>query len=174
MIPGEFRTVPEIPLTTNGKVDEEALRRRPGTPPAEPAAEGPAATGSDTAEVLGRLWSELLGVPSVKPDDSFFALGGHSMNAVALIARIQQHFGVRLPMRALFEHPRLDALAALVDRELGGPRPPSPRPRRRTPAGCRRPAHSSASSGSRNRSRRAPATPSCCPGRPRDHWTWRC
>ncbi|MEU3956650.1 amino acid adenylation domain-containing protein [Streptomyces achromogenes] len=134
MIPGEFRTVPEIPLTTNGKVDEEALRRRPGTPPAEPAAEGPAATGSGTAAVLGRLWSELLGVPSVKPDDSFFALGGHSMNAVALIARIQQHFGVRLPMRALFEHPRLDALAALVDRELGGP-PPAVRPDTATDAG---------------------------------------
>ncbi|MEU7561840.1 amino acid adenylation domain-containing protein [Streptomyces eurythermus] len=134
MIPGEFRIVPEIPLTTNGKVDEEALRRRPGTPPAEPGAGGPATTGSGTAAVLGQLWSELLGVPSAKPDDSFFALGGHSMNAVALIARIQQHLGVKLPMRALFEHPRLDALAALVDRELGD-RPPAVTPDTATDAG---------------------------------------
>ncbi|MFF5442067.1 amino acid adenylation domain-containing protein [Streptomyces achromogenes] len=119
MIPGEFRIVPEIPLTTNGKVDEAALRRQPGTPPAEPAAAAALTTGTGTAAVLGHLWSELLGVSPVKPDDSFFALGGHSMNAVALIARIQQHFGVKLPMRALFEHPCLDALAALVDRELG-------------------------------------------------------
>ncbi|MFH9671790.1 amino acid adenylation domain-containing protein [Streptomyces sp. NPDC017405] len=118
MIPGEFRTVPEIPLTPNGKVDGEALRRRP-VPPAEPAAAEPVGTGSGTAAVLGRLWSELLRVSAVQPDDSFFALGGHSMNAVSLIARIQQHFGVKLPMRALFEHPRLGDLAALVDRELG-------------------------------------------------------
>ncbi|MFF9585631.1 amino acid adenylation domain-containing protein [Streptomyces achromogenes] len=134
MIPGEFRIVPEIPLTTNGKVDEAALRRQPGTPPAEPAAAAALATGTGTAAVLGQLWSELLGVSPVKPDDSFFALGGHSMNAVALIARIQQHLGVKLPMRALFEHPRLDALAALVDRELGD-RAPAVTPDAETDAG---------------------------------------
>ncbi|MFH9402557.1 amino acid adenylation domain-containing protein [Streptomyces sp. NPDC017638] len=118
MIPGEFRTVPEIPLTTNGKVDEEALRRQPGTLPADHSAAEPVTAGSGTAAVLGQLWSELLGVSSVKPDDSFFALGGHSINAVSLIARIQQHFGVKLPIRALFEHSRLAGLAALVDRQL--------------------------------------------------------
>ncbi|MGD2115545.1 MAG: amino acid adenylation domain-containing protein, partial [Acidobacteriota bacterium] len=120
MIPAGFRAVGTIPLTVNGKLDTRALRslgRR-----LEDAPEGrPPATG--TARALAELWSELLDAPSPGADDSFFELGGHSVLGARLVARIAERFGVELPLRHLFEHPRLQELADRIDaaRASAGP-----------------------------------------------------
>jgi FkbH-like protein len=53
---------------------------------------------SPTEAVLASLWAELLKVPRVGPDDRFFDLGGHSLLAVLLISRVQERFGVALPV----------------------------------------------------------------------------
>jgi thioesterase domain-containing protein/acyl carrier protein len=63
---------------------------------------------------LAEAWRELLGVDDVAPDDDFFALGGHSLAAVRLFARIRKHYQVDLPLATLFQAPTLAALAALV------------------------------------------------------------
>lgn len=118
MIPGELRTVLEIPLTSNGKVDKEALRSDLERLPAESETAEQDTYESSTAAIIGQMWSELFDVSSVRSEDSFFALGGDSMKAISLIARIQQQLGVKIPIRALFEHPRLSDLATLVDRDI--------------------------------------------------------
>ncbi|MFC4517043.1 amino acid adenylation domain-containing protein [Streptomyces ehimensis] len=115
MIPARFRTVPEIRLTANGKLDTAALRA--DGVPLESAGTGEPRT--PTARTLAALWAELLGVPSVGADDSFFALGGHSLLAVRMLGRVTRDFGPALPLRTLFESPRLQDFADLVDAHTG-------------------------------------------------------
>jgi thioesterase domain-containing protein/acyl carrier protein len=73
-------------------------------------------TGLNPVErAIADVWRELLWVEKVGKDDDFFALGGHSLAAVRLFARIRKQFGVDLPLATLFQAPTLAALAALVE-----------------------------------------------------------
>jgi amino acid adenylation domain-containing protein len=119
MVPAVYRAVPRIPLTENGKVDRAAVRRL-GAP--LPEAGGRPLTA--TARAMAELWSELLDVPPPEADASFFDLGGHSLLATRVLAAAGRRFGVELPLRALFERPRLQDLADLVD--AGSGRAPAP------------------------------------------------
>ena len=79
---------------------------------------GPAAL-NPVELVIADAWRELLGVEEVLREDDFFALGGHSLAAIRLFARIRKQFAVDLPLATLFETPTLAALAALVAQNAG-------------------------------------------------------
>jgi acyl carrier protein len=64
----------------------------------------------------------VLGVDGVGLDDDFFALGGHSLRAMQVVARVRQAFGVEVPLRALFEHSTVAALARVVEDARRGAR----------------------------------------------------
>ncbi len=118
MIPAAFAVLPELPLTPNGKVDRRAIARLEtiGAMGAERPAG--AATAPRTAlEVhLAQVWSEVLGIRTVARDDSFFALGGHSLAATRLVARLAAGLGVAVPLTAIFEAPTLGAMAERIER----------------------------------------------------------
>ncbi|MBF9029167.1 amino acid adenylation domain-containing protein [Rhodobacterales bacterium HKCCE3408] len=86
--------------------------------PKRAAAAAPAGSGGPIADPLAarlaELWSELLGVGQIGESDDFFALGGHSLNAVRLFGRIKKEFDVSLPTAILFEAPTLAGLAAVL------------------------------------------------------------
>ena len=82
------------------------------------------------------MWSELLGVERVGLQDAFFDLGGHSLIAVRLFARIRKMWGVDLPLATLFGAPTLEALAAAI-RDAPGPDARASAARRRTAAARR-------------------------------------
>jgi thioesterase domain-containing protein/acyl carrier protein len=65
-------------------------------------------------QAIAEAWRELLGVDEVAANDDFFALGGHSLAAVRLFARIRKQYAVDLPLATLFQAPTLRALSALV------------------------------------------------------------
>jgi acyl transferase domain-containing protein/thioesterase domain-containing protein len=73
-----------------------------------------AATLNPVEAVIAEVWRELLGVDEVARDDDFFALGGHSLAAVRLFARIRKQWNVDLPLATLFQGSTLAGLAAIV------------------------------------------------------------
>ncbi|WP_394823627.1 acetoacetate--CoA ligase [Pendulispora albinea] len=64
---------------------------------------------------LSDIWATVLGAP-VGPDDNFFEMGGHSLMAVTLLARVEKEFGRRLPMSSLLEAGTVRGMVALLQR----------------------------------------------------------
>jgi phthiocerol/phenolphthiocerol synthesis type-I polyketide synthase E len=77
------------------------------------AAEMEEAAG-EVALVLAGIWSELLGVPA-GPNDDFFLLGGHSLVATRLIARVHDAFGVQMRLRTLFQTRTVAGMARWIE-----------------------------------------------------------
>ncbi|WP_164018467.1 type I polyketide synthase [Pyxidicoccus trucidator] len=104
---------------------------QPGAAPAQAAADSPR---DDVERKLAELWQQLLGVPRVGLKDSFFDLGGHSLIAVRLFARIKKTLGADLTLATLFEAPTLEQCAALVREAAGIPFTPDAAPGEAAPA----------------------------------------
>ena len=122
MVPAVYVAVEAFPLTANGKLDVRAL---PDPDAARLASRAAAVAPTSPVETrLAQLWVELLGVPQVRRTDDFFDLGGHSLLAIQLVHRVGETFGVTLAPMTLFEHSRLDALAADIEAAL----PAAPEP----------------------------------------------
>ena len=66
-------------------------------------------------EVLAAIFAEVLGQPRVGVHDDFFALGGDSLRATQVVARLQSRFGIEFKVTQLFEGPTVAAVAAWVD-----------------------------------------------------------
>ena len=64
------------------------------------------------------MWQRLLSLPSVGIHDHFFEIGGHSLLATRLVAQVRRAFDVQLPLRTVFEHPTVSALADVVAERL--------------------------------------------------------
>jgi acyl transferase domain-containing protein len=69
---------------------------------------------SGAAETIAEVWREVLGVPAIGPDDDFLALGGDSLIAVRIAARLRQRLGCELGPSALFEGGTVAGLARLA------------------------------------------------------------
>jgi acyl carrier protein len=118
MIPSYFTQVQTIPLTASGKLDRRALPRPridPGTAYSPPR--------DELEKKLAAVWSELLGLGdqtggAVGIDSNFFRLGGHSLKANALVARVNREFNVKLPLAQVFQAPTIRGQAQCI-RELG-------------------------------------------------------
>jgi amino acid adenylation domain-containing protein len=113
MVPATFTLLSALPITAAGKLDRRALPDPAPAPAAEGAYVEPA---TDDERAIAAAWQEVLGVERVGATDGFFALGGHSLRAVRIIARIDELLGVRLPVSALFESPTVRGLAERVAR----------------------------------------------------------
>ncbi len=108
MLPAAFVTVPELPLTANGKVDR---RRLPAPDWAAGSEQAHRAPRTEAERVLAGIWAELLGVARVGVDDNFFMLGGDSILSIQVVSRARAA-GLALTPRDLFRHPTIGELAA--------------------------------------------------------------
>jgi len=116
MIPGTITLVETIPLNANGKVDRAALRALTATvATSSDVAETHLAPSSETETALAAIWAEVLKKERVSVADNFFTLGGHSLLAIRVLGKLSRQFGVRLPLRTLFDAPTVQQLATVVD-----------------------------------------------------------
>jgi acyl-CoA synthetase (AMP-forming)/AMP-acid ligase II/acyl carrier protein len=109
MRPTLFQHLDALPLNPNGKVD----RRQLPVPQPQVRAAQPA-PGTESA--LAGLWGELLKL-QVGAESNFFEIGGNSLLATQLVNRAKVHFGIELPVTALFESPTVRQLAVMVDQK---------------------------------------------------------
>ncbi|MEH0982521.1 non-ribosomal peptide synthetase/MFS transporter [Micromonospora sp. CPCC 205556] len=114
MVPAAFVSLDALPLTSNGKLDRRALPAPVAARAAEVALVEPRTA---TERTLAGIWSDLLGVPTLGIDDDFFDLGGHSMLATQVVARIRKAALAGRPVGVmdLFQHRTIRDLAGFVD-----------------------------------------------------------
>ncbi|WP_047151739.1 non-ribosomal peptide synthetase [Aneurinibacillus tyrosinisolvens] len=113
MVPSSYALLDRLPLTANGKVNRRLLPKVEGKsnrfgeriPPR-----------NEIESKLVEMWSEVLGVQQVGIHDNFFALGGHSLKAMALCAQILKVFQTDVPVRLLFEFPTIAGIATHLQR----------------------------------------------------------
>ncbi|SEG84492.1 amino acid adenylation domain-containing protein [Actinacidiphila yanglinensis] len=122
MVPAAVVVLDRLPLTTNGKLDRQAL---PGPTFTGNAADGPR---NRIEAVLAEVWAELLGVGQLGVHDNLFDLGGHSLHVPRLAAAIRRAFGVHLPLAAVFESPTVAGLARHVEQAPAAARDDAIRP----------------------------------------------
>jgi len=113
MIPGKFKLLERLPLTETGKIDRGALPEPDWT---HSDVDGPTVGPRNPLEkALAGYWSDILGVIRPSIHDDFLNLGGHSLSAMRLAARVGEHTQVHLSVKDIFDHPTISALAELVE-----------------------------------------------------------
>ncbi|WP_225729378.1 MULTISPECIES: non-ribosomal peptide synthetase [unclassified Nocardia] len=113
MVPSGFVEIEALPLTPNGKLDEDALPN-PHTMQDTVDINGRAPSGK-FEELIAEVWSEVLGQKTVSAVDDFFALGGHSLIALRVVARVKKNLGISISANEVYRHPRLSDLAQYVE-----------------------------------------------------------
>jgi nonribosomal peptide synthetase DhbF len=126
-VPRAFVLVDRLPLTPSGKLDRRALAAP------SPLSTAPSALGdpelvlpeSASERALAAIWSEVLEVDPLSTHDDLLALGGDSLSAAKISARVREQLGRELSPAALLEGRSLASLAASLDAPLDRPTPPA-------------------------------------------------
>ena len=112
MLPTTFLYMSRLPLTAGGKIDRRSLPEpwRDRGELANPFV----APRSAIEKVIARLWRDVLQLEEIGVDDHFAELGGDSLHATQIAARLNDLFSLRQPIKTLFETPTITALAAFI------------------------------------------------------------
>ncbi len=118
MVPSFWAVLERLPLTPSGKIDRSALARL-GTAPGGSFGARCVPPRNAEEEILVDIWSDVLERDDVGVYDDFFELGGQSLLATMVAARVRAVFQLELPLRRLFEEPTIAAIADWVRANLG-------------------------------------------------------
>jgi len=116
MVPNYFKFIEELPLTKNGKIDKKALKAvnssqlNMETPFVDPKGE--------IEELLSNIWKEVLLLKQVSVHDDLIALGGHSLAAIRITARINEEIEMKFPLNKIFEFPTIARYAQYIEDTL--------------------------------------------------------
>lgn len=114
-VPDIIAVVPAFPLTANGKVDRDALARLELDLPNEDTYAAP----STPIEIeMTRIWQDVLQVERIGVHDSFFDLGGNSIKAILLTARVRKAFEAHVSVASVFTTGTISGLAHVVGSAL--------------------------------------------------------
>ncbi len=120
VIPSLYVRVKKMPLTINGKVDVrglpgvEEIRERMSRKVKEEEGEREMRA---VEEIVGGIWSEVLGLRGVGLRANFFELGGHSLMATQVVTRVREVLGVEIGLRSVFERPTVEGMVERIEQE---------------------------------------------------------
>ena len=100
MLPALIVCMPALPINRNGKIDRQALQTMVASSNRQIRS---ARDAIDQA--LLDIWQSFLEGDVLSIDDNFFEIGGHSLLAARVTSKVSGHFGTKVDLRALFEHP---------------------------------------------------------------------
>lgn len=112
MIPSTFVWLDALPLTPTGKVDRRALPS-PNSGRNDPT-DVYAPPKSDLERLIASVWSEVLGIEKIGIDSNFFNIGGHSLLAMQVVARLSDSLNLNVPLRLMFERRSIRGLAEAI------------------------------------------------------------
>ncbi|UII73719.1 non-ribosomal peptide synthase/polyketide synthase [Pseudomonas sp. HN11] len=122
MVPAHLIFLDRMPLNPNGKLDRQALPK----PDASSVQQAWQAPVTALQQQVAAIWADILGVERVGLTHHFFELGGHSLLAMQVVSRIRQALHLEVPLKLLFEQPRLDGfVAALTVQDIAAPKAPA-------------------------------------------------
>ncbi|MCP4153889.1 MAG: non-ribosomal peptide synthetase, partial [bacterium] len=107
MLPSQYYQLEKIPLTPSGKADRKRLQLLDLETLADDDYIAPKNT---VEEALVQVWKEVLGVDKISISDNYFTLGGDSIKAIQITARLRK-YDLKLEMKDLFQYPTIDSLA---------------------------------------------------------------
>jgi fengycin family lipopeptide synthetase D len=112
MIPSAFVQLPHFPLTLNGKIDRRSL-----PDPEIRLEDAYVPPAGETEEKLVAIWSAVLQADAalLSVEASFFAVGGHSLNAVALVNRVFSECNVKFSLKEFFMKPTIRYMAEYIN-----------------------------------------------------------
>jgi hypothetical protein len=118
MVPAAVVLLDRLPLTPHGKVDREALPLPARASRGEARAVELPRNGLELD--LQRIWEEVLDVRPVGVDEDFFALGGHSLLGIYVVACLRERMGIELPLHRFFQAPTIAGMADAIARPEAG------------------------------------------------------
>jgi amino acid adenylation domain-containing protein len=113
MIPSAFVQIEELPLTSNGKIDKDALPNAEGLE-ISTGVEYIAPTNAIEKQLV-KIWKAILGRKKIGVNDIFFELGGHSINVVRLSSQIHKDLEVKLTLKDIFDNATITKQAKLIE-----------------------------------------------------------
>jgi amino acid adenylation domain-containing protein len=116
MLPNAIVGLQALPLTSNGKLDRQALEKLEDLDSGD-SGEDYEAPCTAMEEQLAEIWAAVLEITRVGRNVNFFDLGGHSLLAIAMASKCRNVFGLDIPVRQIFESPTIAQLAEVI--ELG-------------------------------------------------------
>jgi amino acid adenylation domain-containing protein len=127
-VPGELRVIDALPLNAAGKIDYDALGRLAaastapdthGTGTEGDSGEGQSTGPAAVTERLTAIWKQVLSISDISLDDDLFDLGGNSLRATRLAARVKAEFGIELGIRKLYEARTIRNVSVLLGEHEG-------------------------------------------------------
>ncbi|WP_080056140.1 non-ribosomal peptide synthetase [Spirosoma aerolatum] len=112
MVPTDFVSLAQLPITPNGKIDKNALPKPASMLAVEYRTH--IAPSTETEKLIVGIWKEALMLDQIDIDTDFFELGGHSMIAVQVMTQLEKETGQRLPLSILLTYPTVRKLAQLL------------------------------------------------------------
>ncbi|WP_066501831.1 non-ribosomal peptide synthetase [Abyssisolibacter fermentans] len=116
MVPGRFIGMDKLPKTSSGKIDRKKL--------IDPKEDRPnleeeyVAALTNIEKVIVDIWKETMNISKIGVNDNFFDLGGHSLDGTRIMSRVNKQFGIKIPLRKLFQTLTVKKLSVEVDKTL--------------------------------------------------------
>ena len=110
MLPSSYLIIESLPLTANGKVDNQALHKLAASHHGQATSTG-APPAKDLEDIIASCWRDVLKIDQVGRDANFFDLGGHSLLLIQVHEKLKQRLATDLSVVDLFPHPTIHSLA---------------------------------------------------------------